>query len=383
MKRKYGDPFNYEESLDREKEITRIFNGSHDHNLKTLLLLYRGHYPALAVKLQMLSISFHKETQSGRLQSKIMRDVEQIQTLSSQIFLTVLTTMLNIVVSFGVVLTRSHVIFLFYILTMPVAIFLVVVFKGKIKDYNRSFRREMEETSAKVMEMVEMVPVARAHALEKQETRKMGNQLDQIARKGLKLDMVQTYFSSIVAQISNLIALLSIISKGLESIDSVGDIICANDVEYTENKKKIDNVRGEISFRHLSFSYPKNERCVLNDLNLTIHEGETVAFVGASGSGKTTIINLAIGFLKPDSGQVLILDEATSALDSVSEKKIQDSVRRLIKGRTTLIVAHRLSTIRDADKIAVIGEGGLLEYGTWDELMARKGVFYRMRSLQA
>ena len=383
MKRKYGDPFNYEESLDREKEITRIFNGSHDHNLKTLLLLYRGHYPALAVKLQMLSISFHKETQSGRLQSKIMRDVEQIQTLSSQIFLTVLTTMLNIVVSFGVVLTRSHVIFLFYILTMPVAIFLVVVFKGKIKDYNRSFRREMEETSAKVMEMVEMVPVARAHALEKQETRKMGNQLDQIARKGLKLDMVQTYFSSIVAQISNLIALLPIISKGLESIDSVGDIICANDVEYTENKKKIDNVRGEISFRHLSFSYPKNERCVLNDLNLTIHEGETVAFVGASGSGKTTIINLAIGFLKPDSGQVLILDEATSALDSVSEKKIQDSVRRLIKGRTTLIVAHRLSTIRDADKIAVIGEGGLLEYGTWDELMARKGVFYRMRSLQA
>ena len=195
--------------------------------------------------------------------------------------------------------------------------------------------------------------------------------------------MVQTYFSSIVAQISNLIALLPIISKGLESIDSVGDIICANDVEYTENKKKIDNVRGEISFRHLSFSYPKNERCVLNDLNLTIHEGETVAFVGASGSGKTTIINLAIGFLKPDSGQVLILDEATSALDSASEKKIQDSVRRLIKGRTTLIVAHRLSTIRDADKIAVIGEGGLLEYGTWDELMARTGVFYRMRSLQA
>ena len=187
MKRKYGDPFNYEESLDREKEITRIFNGSHDHNLKTLLLLYRGHYPALAVKLQMLSISFHKETQSGRLQSKIMRDVEQIQTLSSQIFLTVLTTMLNIVVSFGVVLTRSPVIFLFYILTMPVAIFLVVVFKGKIKDYNRSFRREMEETSAKVMEMVEMVPVARAHALEKQETRKMGNQLDQIARRRLRL----------------------------------------------------------------------------------------------------------------------------------------------------------------------------------------------------
>lgn len=602
MKKKYGNTFSYEESLDQEKEITRIFTGSHGHNLKTLLLLYRGHYPALAgsvlffvikhsptwvipvvtanlinavtgndphlartitintvlmilfllqniptnyihtwlyaksvrdverrlrealvVKLQMLSISFHKETQSGRLQSKIMRDVEQIQTLSSQIFLTVLTTMLNIIVSFGVVLTRSPVIFLFYILTMPVAVFLVVVFKGKIKDYNRSFRREMEETSAKVMEMVEMVPVVRAHALEKQETKKMGVQLDQIAKKGLKLDMVQTYFSSIswvafqvfqvlclafttwmayrkvigigditlyqsyftsiVAQISNLIALLPIISKGLESVDSVGDIICANDIEDSRDKKKLEYVRGEITFSHLTFSYPKNERPVLNDMNLTVHQGETVAFVGASGSGKTTLINLAIGFMKPDSGhifidgcdiekinlqsyrrhiavvpqqsviftgtlrenityglkdfpeeklqevvraanledvvaklpqgldtvltehgenlsggqrqrisiarafardpRILILDEATSALDSVSEKKIQESVHRLIKGRTTLIVAHRLSTIRDADKIAVIGEGGLLEYGTWQELMDKKGEFYRMRCLQA
>ena len=602
MKKKYGNTFSYEESLNQEKEITRIFNGSHGHNLKTLLLLYRGHYPALAgsviffvikhsptwvipvvtanlinavtgndphlartitintvlmilfllqniptnyvhtwlyaksvrdverrlrealvVKLQMLSISFHKETQSGRLQSKIMRDVEQIQTLSSQIFLTVLTTMLNIIVSFGVVLTRSSVVFLFYILTMPVAVFLVVVFKGKIKDYNRSFRREMEETSAKVMEMVEMVPVVRAHALEKQETKKMGVQLDQIAKKGLKLDMVQTYFSSIswvafqvfqilclafttwmayrkvigigditlyqsyftsiVAQISNLIALLPIISKGLESVDSVGDIICANDIEDSRDKKKLEYVSGEITFSHLTFSYPKNERPVLNDLNLTVHQGETVAFVGASGSGKTTLINLAIGFMKPDSGHVfidgcdiekinlqsyrryiavvpqqsviftgtlrenityglkdfpeeklqeviraanledvvaklpqgldtvltehgenlsggqrqrisiarafardpriLILDEATSALDSVSEKKIQESVRRLIKGRTTLIVAHRLSTIRDADKIAVIGEGGLLEYGTWQELMDKRGAFYKMRCLQA
>ena len=368
-----------------------------------------------------------------------------------------------------------------------------------------------------------MVPVVRAHALEKQETKKMGVQLDQIAKKGLKLDMVQTYFSSIswvafqvfqvlclafttwmayrkvigigditlyqsyftsiVAQISNLIALLPIISKGLESVDSVGDIICANDIEDSRGKKKLEYVRGEITFSHLTFSYPKNERPVLNDLNLTVRQGETVAFVGASGSGKTTLINLAIGFMKPDSGhifidgcdiekinlqsyrrhiavvpqqsviftgtlrenityglkdfpeeklqeviraanledvvaklpqgldtvltehgenlsggqrqrisiarafardpRILILDEATSALDSVSEKKIQESIRRLIKGRTTLIVAHRLSTIRDADKIAVIGEGGLLEYGTWQELMDKKGVFYRMRCLQA
>ena len=66
----------------------------------------------------------------------------------------------------------------------------------------------------------------------------------------------------------------------------------------------------------------------------------------------------------------------------MSEKKIQDSVDRLVKNRTTLIVAHRLSTIRNADKIAVIGEGGLLEYGTYDELMKKEGEFYKLRSLQ-
>ena len=97
--------------------------------------------------------------------------------------------------------------------------------------------------------------------------------------------------------------------------------------------------------------------------------------------GQRQRISIARAFARDP--RILILDEATSALDSVSEKKIQESIRRLIKGRTTLIVAHRLSTIRDADKIAVIGEGGLLEYGTWQELMDKKGVFYRMRCLQA
>lgn len=591
----------YEDSLRAEKELIDIFNQNYNSNLKTLLLLYKGHYLALAgsilffvikhaptwvipivtanlinavtdhdphmqrtivvntvflivfllqniltnyihtwlyaksvreverklrealvVKLQQLSISFHRETQSGRLQSKIMRDVEQIQTLSSQIFLTVLTTVLNIVVSFGVVIVKSRIIFLFYILTMPVAILLIVLFKGKIKKYNKSFRREMEETSAKTMEMVEMIPVARAHALEKCETLKMENQLNRIAEKGLRLDMVQTYFSSIswvafqifqvlclafttwmaykkiigigditlyqsyftsiVAQISNLIALLPIISKGLESVASISDILCANDVEDNSGKRKLKEVKGEIEFQHLDFAYADSEQPILEDLNLTIHQGETVAFVGASGSGKTTIMNLAIGFLKATSGEVLIdgvdineinlqsyrkhiavvpqqsvlftgtirenitygiddisdervweivraanledmvrqmsdgldtmltehgenlsggqrqrisiarafarnpevliLDEATSALDSVSDKKIQDAIHDLVKGRTTLIVAHRLSTIKNADKIAVIGQGGMLEYGTYDELMKKKGEFYQLKSLQ-
>ena len=478
---------------------------------------------ALIVKLQQLSITYHKEMQSGRLQSKIMRDVEQVQTLASQIFISLITIILNIVVSFGVVIYKSKIVFLFFVCTIPVAVLIIVGFKGKIKSHNREFREEMEETSAKVMEMVEMIPVTKAHAMEDKETEKMERQLTRIAQKGLKLDMVQTYFSSIswvafqifqvfclvftaymawkeliqigdimlyqtyfssiVAQIANVMALLPIISKGLESVESIGEMLCANDIEDNWKKEKVKEVEGEIELDEVSFSYRGEEKKILNDLNLKIRKGETVAFVGGSGSGKTTILNLAIGFLKADSGQVridgknlmevnlqsyrehiavvpqqsilfsgtirdnitygtegipdeklweivraanledvikkmpdgldtmitehgdnlsggqkqrisiarafvrnpkiLILDEATSALDSVSEKKIQDSIQRLVRDRTTLIVAHRLSTIKNADKIAVIGNGGVLEYGNYEELMEQKGEFYHLKKLQS
>lgn len=136
----------------------------------------------------------------------------------------------------------------------------------------------MEETSAKVMEMVEMIPVTKAHAMEDKETEKMERQLKRIAQKGLKLDMVQTYFSSIswvafqifqvfclvftaymawkeliqigdimlyqtyfssiVAQIANVMALLPIISKGLESVESIGEVLCANDIEDNWKKRR-------------------------------------------------------------------------------------------------------------------------------------------------
>ena len=81
--------------------------------------------------------------------------------------------------------------------------------------------------------------------------------------------------------------------------------------------------------------------------------------------------------------EVIVLDEATSALDSISEKLIQEALENLTKGRTTFIVAHRLSTIRDADKIAVLADGHCVEYGAFEELMARKGEFYRMKMIQS
>ena len=473
-------------------------------------------------KLQQLSITYHNEMQSGRLQSKIMRDVEQIENLSAQIFISVLSIALNIAVSLTIVLNSSFTVFAFFAASIPVAVFIRNVFKEKISTRNRNFRREMEETSVKVMEMVELIPVTRAHALEETETQKLGSQLKNVAKHGFRLDMIQsffgsvswasfqifqviclgftgwlavqgkilpgdvvmyqTYFGTIVNQISGIVTLIPIISKGLESVNSVGDILLSADVEDTGNKKKIKKVDGKIEFKNVNFRFKNAEAPVINNLSFSVNKGETVAFVGASGAGKTTLINLVIGFLRPNSGQVLIdgkdlntinlqsyrchisvvpqtpilftgtirenityglenisdeflnevinaanlkelidslpngldteitehgsnlsggqrqrvsiarafvrnpkiliLDEATSALDTVSEKKIQDSIERLVKDRTTLIVAHRLSTIRNADKIAVIGDGGMLEFGTYDELMEKRGEFYKLRSLQ-
>lgn len=476
---------------------------------------------ALVRKMQQLSMSFHTHIQSGRLQSKIMRDVEAIETLSQQLFTNVLTIALNIFVAFFVTGMRSRIVLLFFVVCGPVAALTMGFFRRRIKNTNRDFRREMEETSARVMEMVELIPVTRAHALEDNEIDKMQEQLTNVARTGRKLDVVQanfgavgwcifqifqvlclgftgylalkgattvgditlyqTYFATLVNQITAFINLMPIISKGFESVNSVGEILLADDIEQNSGKTKVKHVNGQFDFENVTFSYEEN-KSILNGLDLHVKAGETIALVGESGAGKTTILNLVIGFINASGGRVMldgvdmstinlrsyrshiavvpqtsilfsgsirdnitygipsvtdeqlakvldaanltefinqlpdgldtkvgehggmlsggqrqrisiaralirdpkiiIFDEATSALDSISEREIQEALNNLTKDRTTFIVAHRLSTIRKADRIAVIAEGKCAEIGTFDELMDKKGLFYEMRRLQ-
>lgn len=478
---------------------------------------------ALVKKLQQLSISYHKNMQSGRLQSKIMRDVEAVETLSTQMFVSILNISLNVIVAMVVTVSKSFVVFCFFLLTAPVAAITMVAFRSVIKERNREFRKEMENTSARVMEMVELIPVTRAHALEEEEATKVNTQLLEVAEKGFRLDLIQStfgsvgwavfqifqiiclaftaymafdgkilvgdialyqnYFATIVQQVSAIITLIPTISKGLESVRSIGEVLLAEDVEQNEGKEVVTNVDGEIEFKNVEFRYTPEGGNILNGLNLKVKKGETIALVGESGAGKTTILNLVIGFNIANSGEVLldgknlneidlrsyrkylavvpqntilfsgtirdniiygmpdvseeqlmevvkasnladlvenlpdgldtvvgehggklsggqrqrisiaralirnpkviVLDEATSALDSISEKLIQEAINNLTKDRTTFIVAHRLSTIKDADKIAVIREGKCAEYGTYEELMELKGEFYQMKQIQS
>lgn len=477
---------------------------------------------ALVRKLQQLSIAYHTQMQSGRLQSKVMRDVEAIETLSQQLFVNMMTIALNVIVAVVVTGSKSIIVLVFFVLCTPAAAATMVNFRRKIRSTNADFRKEMEETSAKVMEMVEMIPVTRAHALEKEEIGRMEGQLLHVAKSGYRLDIVQanfgavgwcvfqafqviclgftgylafrgkimvgditlyqTYFGNIINQITQFLNLIPIISKGFESVTSVGEVLLTDDVEDNDGKEKISTVNGEFDFENVCFSYSDDGKEVLKGFNLHVNAGETIALVGESGAGKTTVLNLVIGFMKPDSGdikldgrslkdinlrsyrkhiavvpqnsilfsgtirenityglknvsddklnevlkaanltefidslpdgvdtqvgehggglsggqrqrisiaralmrdpKIIVLDEATSALDSISEREIQKALENLKSERTTFIVAHRLSTIRNADKIAVVADGKVSEYGTYDELMAAKGGFYELRRLQ-
>ena len=476
---------------------------------------------SLVRKLQQLSISYHTEMESGRLQSKVMRDVEQIENLSSQFFISLLNIFLNIFVAIGIVIIKSRIVFVFFLATVPIALVLMSYFSGKIKNYNTDFRKAMEQTSVSIMEMVEMIPITRAHGLERIETDKVDNNLKGIEAKGFKLDMIQTYFgsvswvifqlfqvlclaftafmalkgritvgdvtlyqsyfSTIVGSIAAVVGIIPMVTKGLESVSSIGDILTCDDVEDTHTNRRKIEIEGDVVFEDVTFKYKDSDEAVFEHLSFKAKRGETVAIVGESGAGKTTILNLVIGFLQPHNGKVLIdgtdlneidlhtyrkhlavvpqnsilfsgslrdnityglknvsnekleevidesnlrefvdslpngldtvikehggnlsggqrqrisiarafirdpriliLDEATSALDTASEKLIQEATANLSKNRTTFIVAHRLSTIKGADKIVVMGRGGIQEMGGYDELVEKKGAFYKLSTL--
>ncbi len=478
---------------------------------------------AMIRKLQQLSISFHKEMESGRIQSKVMRDVESIEIFSSQMVTIVFDTVLTLLITSAIIISKNITVFLIFLITIPVGVLTVIPFRKKMRTQNSNFRKEIETTSSEIMDMVELVPITRAHALENREINKLTKQITKVAQRGHELDLFQSifgatawvvmrlfqllclvvcifmafnnkisigditvytnYFSQLLTMVSTFVTLLPIFTKGVESVNSIGEILKSYDVEDYKNKKKLQKLNGKFEFKNVFFHYSDDERLVLKDLNLTVNAGETIALVGESGSGKSTIVNMAIGFFMPNSGEVLIdgknikeldmrsirkhiavvpqntilfngtikenitygrpnvskteidkaieaanlkgvieklpkgintdigehggklsggqrqrisiaraiirnpdviiFDEATSALDTVSEAEIQEAINNLSKNKTTFIVAHRLSTIRNADKIAVMQNGTCVEFGTYDELMDKKGEFYKYKITQS
>lgn len=477
----------------------------------------------LVRKLQHLSISYHSELRSGKLQSKVLRDVEAIEALSKQMMYSFIPALLNVVVAFSITAAKNAVVAAFFVVVLPLGASLVFGFRRNIQRKNREFRRQIEEMSGQIAETVEMIPVTRAHGLDESEIEKTDTTLRDLQGKGYRLDvaealfgstgwvvftlfqmvclafscllaargmmsigdvvMFQGFFGTLLMSVNQLINVYPQFAKGFESIHSVSEILKSNDIQEYQGTMPVGRLSGRYRFERVHFQFRDTDQHVLSDFHLEIRPGECVAFVGESGAGKSTVLNMIIGFYRPTAGrlvvdgipmdeldmnayrkhlavvpqntllfygsirdnityglidvseeklqevirmtqlqdviaampegldtrigehggklsggqrqriaiaralirdpEVVLLDEATSALDNISEYQVQQAMRKLIQGRTTFIVAHRLSTIRDADRIVVMKNGRIAETGSFEELMGAKGAFYRLQQLQS
>ena len=479
---------------------------------------------ALVERLQQLAISFHEENQSSALQTKILRDVDAIDNLCRYLFMNGLNGVLIVVYVGVIALVRQPIIAFYFLLTVPAGIILLKIFDRRFREQYNALRVETEQMNTRVGEMLQMLPITRAHGLEEQETRSVRSVFQNLSSRGLQVDtltelfassswftfmvfhlaclvfaawmvtrhritvgdavMYQAYFGMLIGAVQQTLGIFPALVQGREAVRSIGEVLEASPVEdYTGKPSAPRPLKGEIIFDAVSFQYPRGREVALKEISLRIAPGETVAFVGESGAGKSTLVNLAMGFRPPASGRVLLdgqdlrdldlrtyrqqigvvpqttilfngslrenvtygmgrisdetlweilaeanladfarelprrldtplgeggaqlsggqrqrlaiaralirspriifLDEATSALDTESEKSVQEALVRLTKDRTTLIVAHRFSTIRQAHRIVVMQSGRIIEVGTPSELMSLDGHFKRLANLQA
>lgn len=491
----------------------------YDRLVRKIEFTLRG---CLVEKLQQLSIMYHKNTSSGKLQSKIMRDCENIVVMLEGMFRGLTECLLSFTVVITITLYRCPMVMLFFLAVIPVEMIMMKVFRHCIKKSNYRYRSEVETAQSNVSEMLELIPVTRAHGIQQREIRKMENKFETVKNAGYSLDKInsffgaclwvvmqmanltclvfmgymayrkkitvgecvlyQTYFGQIVGYVNTLLNIYPTLSKGNESINSIAEVICEEKVEVNNSILPLEKMKGKVVFRDVCYKYDDSPTLVLNNFSLEVNRGESVAFVGGSGAGKSTILNLLIGYDKPCEGKILIdginmenldlnefrsniavvpqntvlfsgtvrdnitygidgvtdemlwnvlcdvglddvvkslpngietylgehggnlsggqrqrisiarallrkpkliiFDEATSALDSASEKKVQAAVDNMMKHCTTFLVAHRLSTVRNADRIAVIERGSIVEIGSYDELMEKKGAFWQLKMLQ-
>jgi len=465
--------------------------------------------------LQKLSFSFYDNENTGKLMSRITNDLFDISELAHHGPEDVFISIVKIIGAVIIMLTMDvRLTLILLVLTV-----FIIVFSGyynlKMRAVFAENRRKIAVVNAKAQDSLAGIRVVKSFANENIEFCKFdegnkqflktkessytimgkfhsGNQLLQgilylsvlvFGGMFLNRDIISTselvayilFINVFLNPIERLANFTETFQRGMSGFDRFLEILDTKpDIVDSEDAEELKDVKGEISFNNVSFSY-NDKTAVLNNINLNIKRGQTVAIVGPSGAGKTTFCNLIPRFYEVNSGSItidgkdirkltlnslrknigivqqdvymfsgtiaenilygkpdatmdevieaaklanahdfimelengydtfvgergvklsggqkqrisiarvflknppiLILDEATSALDNESERLVQESLNKLAHGRTTLIIAHRLTTIKNADDIVVLSSRGIEEQGTHVELMKKGGMY--------
>ena len=471
--------------------------------------------------LQNLSVSFFDKNPVGRLVTRLTNDVQNIHEMFTSVLINLFK---DILLLFGIIiillyLNRELALVSFSVL--PLIFITTLFFSRQARDAFREVRSRIAQMNAFLQESLSGIKVVQVFQREEENGRRFHKINKGHYRANMKQISIYAFFVPLVEILSSgaiglllwygggkviqeritlgsLVAFLSyirmffqpnrdlsekynILQSAMASLERIFSLLDRNDQVPEARSPKKDEIRGNVEFRSVSFSYDGTDR-VLQEISFSVREGETLAIVGATGAGKTSLLHLLERFYEVEEGailldgidirerdlsqirsqiglvmqdtflfagdieenirlgdrgmdgervkevarlvnadkfverlpvgyrtkvgeggeqlsagerqllafaralyinpKILVLDEATSHVDPETERFIQEGLAQLLKGRTAIVSAHRLSTIQHADRIVVLHKGRVREIGTHATLMAGKGLYYRLYQLQ-
>lgn len=467
-----------------------------------------------------LPIKYLDSHSHGDIMSRMTNDVENVSTTISQSLSSLFSGVITIIATAVMMIYLCPRLAVFSMVTVILTLLVTKFLSKAMRTFYKKKQLLLGSLNGTIEEMVTGYKTVTAYNRQDQVLKDFAKTSDNLTKVGIVAEVLASSMGPIMNVINNIgfviiaafggyFAINGIISVGIISaflvyakqfgrpIDEIANIygqiqtaiagaervfaVMDESLEDKSGSQKMDEAKGVISFKNVNFSYTK-EKQVLYDFNLEVKAGEKVALVGATGSGKTTVVNLLMRFYDIDSGEILvdnvnikdidcnnlrkntaivlqdtvlfadtvknnirysnleasdeevvdackmsrchnminhfkgkydfrlakegqnisqgqrqllsiaraflakpkilILDEATSNVDTRTEKRIQDAMVNLMKNRTSLIIAHRISTIQDADLIVVMDNGRIVEKGNHKELIKAKGKYYDLYMTQ-
>ncbi len=472
--------------------------------------------------VQKLALKYFDKTPIGRIVTRTTNDVESLNELFSSGIVMVFSDIFIIIWILMFMFFMAWDLSLVTLSVLPVLIYATFLFRRKVRESYRDVRFHLARLNSYMQEHISGMNIIQLFNREKEETKKFGSINEDHKNANIRSVFYYAVFFPVVELLSSIAIALIIWYGGGEVVSSTMTIgVLFAFIQYTEmffrpvrdlsekynilqtamasserifklldndtfiknpeTPVKLENVEGKIEFENVWFAYNKDEY-ILKDLSFSINPGETVAIVGATGAGKTSIINILTRFYDIQKGKIkvdgkniteldkrelrkyiavvlqdvflfsgtvesnislgdpditieqmeeaaktvgawkfinslpdkyqekvmekgatisvgqkqlisfaralarnpgiLILDEATSSIDTETEILIQGAIEKLLRGRTSIVIAHRLSTIQNADKIIVMHKGEIREMGTHQQLIAERGIYFKLYQLQ-